>query len=92
VIRELHKQIPAGRQSNPEVQELAAWGCGTTMHVAHLLAPRVKGEDHTKDIDFTPSGIRARRQAGYADTLRMLERAPWNEAVADPIEGVIEHR
>jgi NTE family protein len=24
------------------------------MHVAHLLAPRLDGEDHTKDIDFTP--------------------------------------
>ena len=27
---------------------------------------------------------------GYADTLRMVERAPWT-APADPIEGVIEH-
>ncbi|TAL24281.1 MAG: patatin-like phospholipase family protein [Aquabacterium sp.] len=91
VIRELHQQIPASRRDDPKVRELASWGCGTTMHVAHLLAPRVEGEDHTKDIDFTPAGVRARRQAGYADTLRMLERAPWKTAVADPIEGVIEH-
>jgi NTE family protein len=60
------------------------------MHVAHLLAPRVAGEDQTKDIDFTSAGIRARRDAGYADTLRMVRRAPWREP-ADPIEGVIEH-
>jgi len=72
--------------------ELASWGCGTTMHVAHLVAPRVDGEDHTKDIDFTPSGIRTRRQAGYADTLRMIGRTPWKDATVDPIEGVIEHR
>jgi NTE family protein len=62
------------------------------MHVVHLLAPRVDGEDHTKDIDFTPAGIRTRRQAGYADTMRMIHRAPWHQASADPIEGVIEHR
>jgi NTE family protein len=91
VIRELHKQIPAAKQADPSVRELASWGCGTTMHVVHLLAPRVDGEDHTKDIDFTPAGVRARRQAGYADTMHMIGRAPWQEA-ADPIEGVIEHR
>jgi NTE family protein len=90
VIRELHKQIPASRQADPLVKELAGWGCGTTMHVAHLLAPRVDAEDHTKDIDFTPAGVRSRREAGYADTLRMIQRAPWQD-VTDPIEGVIEH-
>jgi NTE family protein len=91
VIRELHRQIPASRRADPKVASLAAWGCGTTMHVAHLLAPRVEGEDHTKDIDFTPAGIRTRRQAGHADTMRMIQRAPWHQAHADPIEGVIEH-
>jgi NTE family protein len=92
VIRELHKQIPVAKRVDPKVRELASWGCGTTMHVVHLVAPRVDGEDHTKDIDFTPTGIRTRRQAGYADTLRMIGRTPWEQAAADPIEGVIEHR
>jgi NTE family protein len=90
VIRELTQQIPPARRGDPKVKELASWGCGTTMHVAHLVAPRLDGEDHTKDIDFTPAGVQARRQAGYADTMRMLERQPWQRA-ADPIEGVIEH-
>jgi NTE family protein len=91
VIRELHKQIPATKQSSAKVKELAAWGCGTTMHVAHLLAPRLDGEDHTKDIDFSAAGIRARREAGHADTRSMLDRAPWAHQAADAIEGVIEH-
>ena len=90
VIRELRKEIPAGRQDDEKVKELASWGCGTTMHVAHLLAPRLDNEDHTKDIDFTTAGIRMRREAGYADTMRMIAKAPWH-APADPIEGVIEH-
>ena len=60
------------------------------MHVAQLVAPKLEGEDHTKDIDFTPAGIRARWQAGYADTRRMVERAPWTAPV-DPMDGVVIH-
>jgi len=89
IIRELTKQMPAAKK-NAKVKELASWGCGTQMHVAHLLAPRLESEDCTKDIDFTPGGIRAQREAGHADTRRMIERAPW-QAPAAPIEGVIEH-
>jgi NTE family protein len=91
VIRELARQLPPSKRNDEKVKELASWGCGTTMHVAHLLAPRVDGEDHTKDIDFTAAGVRARREAGLADTRRMIERAPWVDCDADPIEGVIEH-
>jgi len=90
VIRELAKRVPDKTRLSPEVKELAGWGCGTTMHVARLNAPNLEGEDHTKDIDFTPGGIEARRQAGYADTKRMLDRAPWTNAV-DPSEGVVIH-
>jgi len=90
VIRELTKQLPAGKQADAHVKELVAWGCSTTMHVAHLVAPRLEGEDHTKDIDFTRAGVHARREAGYADTMRMIERSPWRQPT-DPIEGVIEH-
>ena len=90
VIRELTQRLPTKIQADPIVQELSSWGCGTTMHVAHLLAPRLEGEDHTKDIDFTASGVKTRREAGYADTRRMIERSPWREPT-DPIEGVIEH-
>jgi NTE family protein len=90
VIRELHKRVPASLHDDPEVKELASWGCGTTMHVAHLVAPRLLSEDHTKDIDFTHAGVRQRREPGLADTRRKLERAPWH-APSDPIEGVIEH-
>ena len=90
VIRELTRQLPASKQTDAVVKELSSWGCGTTMHVAHLLAPRLEGEDHTKDLDFTPAGVKARREAGFADTMKMIERSPWR-APTDPIEGVIEH-
>ena len=90
IIRELAKELPEKARNSPAAKELASWGCGTTMHVARLVAPKLEGEDHTKDIDFTPSGIRARWQAGYADTRQMLEQAPWTTAV-DPMDGVVIH-
>jgi NTE family protein len=90
IIRELSKKVPETSRNTADVKELASWGCGSTMHVARLVAPMLDGEDHTKDIDFTPSGIRARWQAGFADTNRMLERAPWRKPV-DSTEGVVIH-
>ena len=90
VIQQLTAELPASLQVSPHVRELSAWGCRTTMHVAHLVAPRLPGEDHTKDIDFTSRGMRARREAGYADATRLIERAPWRQPV-DALEGVVEH-
>ena len=90
VIRELAKKVPNGIRGGSEVKELASWGCGTTMHVVRLIAPKLDGEDHTKDIDFTASGIESRWKAGYADTKRMLNAAPWRAPV-DPVEGVVIH-
>ncbi len=90
VIRELAERIAPERSADPQVEELLAWGCGTTMHVLQLQAPRLDGEDHTKDIDFTAAGIRARREAGYAQAKRVIAAAPWTAAV-DPIEGVAVH-
>lgn len=90
VIRELVRHVPESERESAAVRELAAWGCGTIMHVVPLVAPRLEGEDQTKDIDFTPAGMQSRRQAGHADACRVIERAPWNEP-ADPIEGVVIH-
>jgi NTE family protein len=90
VIRELTKQIPEAKRDSAAVRELSSWGCGTTMHVVRLLAPRLDGEDHTKDIDFTPTGLRDRRQAGYAETRQVLAQSPWTAPV-DPTQGVVIH-
>ena len=47
-------------------------------------------KNHTKDIDFSESGIRMRWQAGYNATKRALDAAPW-QGEFDPLEGVILH-
>jgi NTE family protein len=90
VISELLQQVPAARRDEPAVRELAGWGCKTTMHIVRLLAPRLAAEDHTKDIDFTPAGIRARCDAGIADAEEVIAQAPWLQPVA-PHEGVLVH-
>jgi NTE family protein len=60
------------------------------MHLVRLLAPRLDHEDHTKDIDFTRAGIGTRWQAGYAGTLRVLEKKPW-QGELDPLQAVVLH-
>jgi NTE family protein len=90
VIRELLAHVPEERRNSEAVRELAAYGCLTRMHVVRLLAPRIGHEDHTKDVDFSPSGIRARWEAGYGDAQRAIKRAAWLDD-CDPLEGVILH-
>jgi NTE family protein len=90
VITELAELLPEAQRNEPAVRALASYGCRTRMHVVRLLAPQLLYEDHSKDLDFSPSGIRQRREAGYADTMRMLERAPWRDEV-DPLEGFVLH-
>jgi NTE family protein len=87
VINQLAKYVPAEARNEPAVRELASYGCFTQMHIVRLLAPRLDAESHIKDVDFSPSGIRMRRDAGHAATLRALTQAPWQHDV-DPLEGV----
>jgi NTE family protein len=90
VVSQLLRYIPDDVREREAVRELAGYGCVTQMHVVRLLTPRLENENHTKDIDFTPSGIRMRREAGYEATVRALAHAPW-QGEFDPIEGVILH-
>jgi NTE family protein len=59
---------------------LAYHGYKTTMHVVRLLAPSLDYEDHAKDIDFSPDGIRKRWAAGYSHTIETIANAPWRAA------------
>lgn len=91
IVRELGKLLPDGVKNRAAAQELLGWGCGTVMHVVELRAPVVPGEDHTKDLDFTPNGIAARWKAGLECTRRKIAEAAWT-APCDPIQGIVVHR
>ena len=90
IINQLAKLLPEDTRQTPEARSLAAYGCPTVMHVVRLLAPQLENENHTKDVDFSPTSIRARWEAGYVKTMRALDEAPW-EAEVDPLEGVVLH-
>ena len=91
IIGELAGKLPAELAADPAVREMTAYGCLTRMHVVRLMAPTLKGESHLKDIDFSPDGIAARWDAGYGETLKVLDAAPWTAPVADPLDGFILH-
>jgi NTE family protein len=91
VINQLMKYVPDDARGSEVVKELASYGCPTQMHVVRLLAPRLEAENHTKDVDFSPSGIRMRWEAGYEATMRALKQAPWQGREFDPLEGVVLH-
>lgn len=90
VIRELIAHLPAEAAQTPEVRKLAAYGCFTRMHVVNLTAPPLAGKDHANDIDFSAQGVEMRWQAGYADTKRVIAKAPW-EKPFDKLDGLILH-
>lgn len=90
VINQLAARLPDSARNDPDVRELMSYGCATQMHVVRLLAPQLERETHTKDIDFSPSGIMRRWEAGYAHTRDVLDRKPWIGEF-DPLSGVILH-
>ncbi len=90
IIKELAGYVPEDVRSSEAVRELVSYGCPTRMHVVRLLAPSLDHADHTKDVDFSPSGVRQRWSAGYANTMRALEQAPW-QGNFDPLDGVVLH-
>ena len=90
VINQLAARLPEAERNSEAVRELASYGCPTRMHVVRLLAPQLERENHTKDIDFSRSGIMQRWEAGYAHTRAVLDRSPWIGEF-DPLSGVILH-
>ena len=90
IIGQLAARLPEAERNSDAVRELAGYGCQTRMHVVRLLAPQLDSENQSKDIDFSPSGIMQRWEAGYAHTRKALGQAPW-EGEFDPLAGVILH-
>ena len=89
IIAELGSMVPP-EAADKALAEMKSYGCTTTMHVVRLLAPALEYEDHAKDIDFSPEGIRQRREAGYRHTMDTIEQAPWRGKF-NPLEGFVLH-
>lgn len=81
--------IPEMLRRQPEVRELTAYAARLPC-MLRLLAPQIENENHTKDVDFSPSSLRECWEAGYQNRFQALEQAPW-EGEFNPLEGVILH-
>ncbi len=90
IIAEMTALVPEESLEGLRKRGLTGYGCTTRMHVIRLLAPALDYEDHAKDIDFSPDGIRQRWEAGYRHTSETLAKAPWRGDF-DPAEGFILH-
>ena len=90
IVRELTRQLPASALAQPDLRDMAGYGCGTVMHLMRLVAPRLADEDHTKDMDFNVTRIQRRWQAGLNDARRTLARQAWLEPVG-PMDGLVVH-
>src|SRR6202043_1927586 len=77
IIKELCDKLPSGEHDDPLVREMRGFGCRTTMHLVNLLAPRLDGDDYTKDLDFARASIARRWEAGLADAKRAVAAQPW---------------
>lgn len=82
-LAELNSQSP--------LRDLACLGCGSVFHLVYLQAPRLPGENHTKDIEFEARRITKRRAAGLADTRRALRERPWEKEKVARSEGIVVH-
>ena len=87
VVRTLVDMLPEEKRNTREVQELADYGCATTMHLLEINAERLDDENNSREYDFSPATIDARWRAGYADTCRVIARRPWDNPI-DPAVGV----
>ena len=90
IIKQLAAQLPEDVRGTQANKELASYGCLTQMHVVRLLAPRIDHENQTKDVDFSPEGIRQRWQVGYENTRAVIKQAPWQKEF-DALQGVVLH-
>jgi NTE family protein len=87
VVRTLVDMLPEEKRNTPEVQELADYGCATTVHLLEINAERLDRESNSREYDFSQATIDTRWQAGYADTCRVIDRRPWDNPI-DPAVGV----
>jgi NTE family protein len=89
-IRSLYALLPEDVRDNPEVREMASFGCVTTMHIVELMYPTRGWELAFKDADFSEAAIRERWELGYRDATALAERRPWEDPVP-PGTGVVVH-
>ena len=76
-LRELYRELPDHAKSEQGAQDLAALGCGTTLHIVRLPYAGRDWNMAVKDINFSQGSIEWRWDQGYQDALRAIQAAGW---------------
>ncbi|MES2740266.1 MAG: patatin-like phospholipase family protein [Pseudomonadota bacterium] len=82
-LREVYAQLPDHDKRPHDAQQLAMFGCDTTMHVVRLPYAGRDWHMAAKDINFSKGSIEWRWEQGYRDALRAVEAAAWLAAVKE---------
>ena len=89
-VQTLHARLPPKQRDDPELRQIAAQGCDTTMHIVRLPYPGQDWHMASKDINFSRGSIQWRWEQGYRDACRAIEQAGWLAPVP-PHAGVVVH-
>ncbi len=88
-LRELYARMPESERSEADRQQLAALGCGSTLHIVRLPYAGHDWHMAAKDVNFSKGSIEWRWDQGYRDALRALKHAGWLRFVTDDTVVVV---
>lgn len=77
IINHLIHQLPAEQQQDPEIQQLALYGCTTSMSIVHMIYRSVATETHSKDYNFSRASVHDHWQSGLRDARTAFEQEHW---------------
>jgi len=89
-LRTFYAALPEHVKTDAELEELAALGCDSTMHVVRLPYAGRDWHMAAKDINFSRGSITWRWDQGYQDAMRAIEHAGWLTAVPEET-GLVVH-
>lgn len=88
-LRDMYLRLPEGKRTLVDQQEMAALGCGTTLHIVRLPYGGRDWHMAAKDINFSKGSIQWRWDQGYRDALRAIGHAGWLRFVNEDTAVVV---
>ncbi len=89
-LHAVHDRLPDELKTVDDIQQLAALGCDSTMHIVRLPYAGRDWHMASKDINFSKGSVAWRWEQGYQDAMRAIGSGNWLTAVPDDV-GVIVH-
>ena len=89
-LRNMYQRLPEGARTLADQQEMAALGCGATLHIVRLPYAGRDWRMADEDVNFSKGSIAWRWDQGYRDALRAIGRAGWRRSVIED-SGVVVH-